>query len=292
MKDTARLRAAFAERLGAEAGIAAPRVLAAFAAVPREAFLGAGPWLVLPDDSGYRSTPDGDLAHLYQNVAVAIDPARVLNNGAPGFLGRVFEALALREGQRVVHIGCAVGYYSAILAEIVGPRGHVVAIELAPELCERARRHLKPWRQVEVRHADGIREPKGPVDVIFVHGGVTHPQTRWLEAVPVGGRLAMPITAIRPPSRIRRVIRDNAGRILQLQRHPEGYSASLGELCGMQAILGGRDVEFQETLRLAYLAGAFEEVRSLRTDEHAAEASCWAHRDGACLSRRALGEAS
>jgi protein-L-isoaspartate(D-aspartate) O-methyltransferase len=292
MKDLAALRASFAERLAAEAGIKAPRVLAAYAAVPREAFLGPGPWLTLPDDSGYRSTPDGDLVHLYQNVAVAIDPARVLNNGAPGFLGRIFEALQLREGQRVAHIGCAVGYYSAILAEIVGPSGHVLAIELAPELCERARRNLRPWRQVEVRHADGIREPKASVDVIFVHGGVTHPQPLWLGAVPVGGRLAMPITAIRPPSRIRRVIRDNAGRILQLERRPNGFVASLGELCGMQALLGGRDVAFQETLRLAYLAGAFEEVRSLRTDTHTPDASCWAHRDGACLSRVALGEAS
>ncbi len=292
MRDLSALRAAFAESLAAEAGVRSPRVLAAFAAVPREAFLGPGPWLVLPDESGYRSTPDADPERLYRDVAVAIDAARTLNNGAPGFLARLFDALALREGERVAHIGCAVGYYSAILAEIVGPRGRVRAIELDPELCARARRHLKPWRQVEVVHADGTREPQEPVDVVFVHGGVTHPQARWLEAVGIGGRLAMPITAIRPPSRIRRVVRDNAGRILRLERSAGGFAASLGELCGMQALLGGRDVAFQESLRLAYQAGGFEAVRSLRTDPHAAEASCWAHRDGACLSRRALGAAS
>lgn len=286
---TGALRAAFAERLRDEDDVRAERVLAAFRTVPREAFLSRGPWLVLADDKGYRSTPDADLSHLYRNVAVAIDPARTLNNGAPGFLGRLFGDLAIAEGERVAHIGCAVGYYSAILAEIVGPRGRVLAIELAPELCEQARHNLKPWRQVEVRHADGRDQPDEPVDVVFVHGGVTHPQPRWLDAVGVGGRLAMPVTAIRPASRIRRVIRDHAGRILRLERRENGFAASLGEVCGMQALLGGRDRVFQETLRRAYDAGGYEEVRSLRTDAHAREVSCWAHAESICLSRREPG---
>jgi len=288
MTDLAEVRRAFAERLAREGRVASPRVLAAFAAVPREEFLGPGPWLTLGDESGYRSTPDADPRRLYDDVAVAIDPARVLNNGAPGFLARIFDALALGEGEHVAHIGCAVGYYSAILAEIVGPGGRVLAVELDPELCERARRNLRRWRQVEVRHGDGTQEPREPVDVVWVHGGVTHPQPRWLEAVGVGGRLAMPITAVRPPSRIRRVVRDHGGRMLRLERRAGGFAASIGETCGMQALLGGRDAALQERLRQAYEAGGYAAVRSLRTDAHAPEPSCWAHRDGACLSRRAL----
>jgi protein-L-isoaspartate(D-aspartate) O-methyltransferase len=291
MTDLAEVRAAFAERLGKESRIASPRVVAAFASVAREDFLGPGPWLGLGDESGYRSTPDADPRRLYEDVAVAIDAARMLNNGAPGFLARTFDTLGLREGERVAHIGCATGYYSAVLAEIVGPRGRVLAVELDPELCERARRNLKRWRQVEVRHGDGKDEPSEPVDVVFVHGGVTHPQPHWLAAVGVGGRLAMPITAVRPPSRIRRVVRDHAGRILLLERGPAGFAALFGEICGMQALLGGRDPGFQEQLRAAYQAGDVRAVRSLRTDPHAPEASCWAHRDGACLSRRAPGDA-
>jgi protein-L-isoaspartate(D-aspartate) O-methyltransferase len=291
MTDLAGVRAAFAERLGKESRIASPRVVAAFATVAREEFLGPGPWLSLADESGYRSTPDADPRRLYEDVAMAIDPARVLNNGAPGFLARTFDALGLREGERVAHIGCAVGYYSAILAEIVGPGGRVIAVELDPELCGRARRNLRRWRQVEVRDSDGKEEPREPVDVVWVHGGVTHPQPAWLAAVGPGGRLAMPITAIRPPSRIRRVVRDHAGRILRLERSPAGFAASFGEVCGMQALLGGRDAAFQEQLRLAYQAGDSGAVRSLRTDPHAPDASCWAHRDGTCLSRRPPGDA-
>jgi hypothetical protein len=37
-------------------------------------------------------------------------------------------------------------------------------------------------------------------------------------------------------------------------------------------------------------AGGAEDVRSLRSDPHAPGASCWAHRDGACLSRRSVEE--
>lgn len=286
MTELADVRRAFAERLEAERGIRSPRVTAAFAAVPREEFLAPGPWLALADEAGYRSTPDADPRRLYDDVAVAIDASRVLNNGAPGFLARVFDALALREAETVAHIGCAVGYYSAILAEIVGVKGRVLAVELDPELCERAQRNLRRWPQVEVRHGDGTQEPRETVDVVWVHGGVTHPQPRWLEATAPAGRLAMPLTAVRPPSRIRRVVRDHAGRILFLERRgARGFAARFDDVCGMQALLGGRDAALQERLRRAYERGDFGSVRSLRTDPHAEAGSCWLHRDGACLSR-------
>jgi protein-L-isoaspartate(D-aspartate) O-methyltransferase len=54
-------------------------------------------------------------------VLVAIDEKRLLNNGQPSFLAILIEALALQEGDHVVHVGCGTGYYSAILAEFVGP---------------------------------------------------------------------------------------------------------------------------------------------------------------------------
>ena len=288
MTDLAATRRAFAERLAAEREILSARVVAAFATVPREDFLVPGPWLVLPDEAGYRSTPDADPRRLYDDVAVAIDASRVLNNGAPGFLAHVFDALAIQEGETVAHIGCAVGYYSAILAEIVGPGGRVIAVELDTELGERARRNLRRWRQVEVRHADGTKEPQEPVDVVWVHGGVTHPQPRWLEAIGPGGRLAMPLTAIRPPSRIRRLVRDHGGRILFVERRAGGFAARFGDTCGMTALLGGRDAAVQERLRQSYERGGSAEVRSRRTEPHDADASCWLHRDGSCLSRRAL----
>ena len=289
--DIAAVRAAFADSLRSGARVSDPRVIAAFARVPREDFLGRGPWLTLPDAAGYRSTPDADVRHVYADVAIALDAARMLNNGSPGFLARVIEALELKEGERVAHIGCGTGYYAAILAEVVGPRGRVLAVELAPDLVERARKSLARWKQVEVRHADGVTQPDEPVDVVFVQAGVTQPQPRWLDALPVGGRLALAFTAILPPTRVRRIVRDHAGWLLVAKKTERGFRARFLEVIGVQALLGGRNAAVQARLRAAYERerGERPPVASLRTDAHAQEAQCWLHEPTWCLSRRELG---
>jgi len=42
-------------------------------------------------------------------------------------------------GEHVVHIGAGVGYYTAILAKLVGAEGRVTAIEFDAELAARAK---------------------------------------------------------------------------------------------------------------------------------------------------------
>jgi protein-L-isoaspartate(D-aspartate) O-methyltransferase len=122
---------------------------------------------------------------------------------------------------------------------------------------------------------------------VFVHAGVSHPQPRWLEMLAPGGRIALSLTAILPPSRIRRIIRDHAGWVLIAKRTEHGFAARFFELIGVQALLGGRDSAIQARLRAAYSQerGARPPVASLRTDRHARDASCWLHEEGFCLSR-------
>ncbi len=111
----------YAEELRYVAHVRSEAVVRAFATVPRERFLGPGPWRILDlrgDD--YWLTPDADPAHLYHNVLVAIDPARRLNNGEPSLWAYLLDVLAPRPGERARHIGAGTGYYSAILAELVG----------------------------------------------------------------------------------------------------------------------------------------------------------------------------
>ena len=105
----------------------------AFTQVPRERYLGPGPWKIFKFPA-YQTTTDADPKHLYHDVLVAIDPVRFLNNGQPSFLAFLIDALDLQEGEHVVHIGCGTGYYTAILAEIVGSTGRVTAIEIDAEL--------------------------------------------------------------------------------------------------------------------------------------------------------------
>ena len=113
----------YAEEIRAVANLQSEVLVQAFAKVPREYFLGPGPWqIVVPSEPGsfsYRTTDDADPRHLYHNVLVAIDAERRLNNGQPSGLALWSDALDLQKGDRVVHIGCATGYYTAILAEVI-----------------------------------------------------------------------------------------------------------------------------------------------------------------------------
>ena len=144
----------FAEELEAVCRLRTASLVEAFAAVPREAFLPRGPWTVLAetDYSGgatggacgkgaaRRLTPDDDPARVYHNIAVGIDPARQLFNGQPGTLAVFIDALALAPGARVLHVGCGLGYYTAVMAHCVGPTGRIVAFEVDAALAARGAR--------------------------------------------------------------------------------------------------------------------------------------------------------
>jgi protein-L-isoaspartate(D-aspartate) O-methyltransferase len=170
-------------------------IVEAFAAVARERFLGPGPWRILTDRcADYLQTPDNDPRWIYHDVLVAIDHMRGLNNGLPSFWAHNFDHLDLRRDQRVMQVGAGTGYYSAVLAEIVGPNGHVIAVECHGELAERARVNLDPWQQVDVVHDDGRAYDPGEVDVIIVFAGSTHPASVWLDRLAPGGQLLMPLT--------------------------------------------------------------------------------------------------
>ena len=288
MGDVNAARQAFAALLREQHGVSSEPLLRAFAMVPREGFLGPGPWLILQTPRGYESTPDSDACRVYSDVAVGLDPARRINNSAPGLVARLLDALAPAEGETVVEIGCGTGYYSAILAEAVGPAGRVIAIEIDPEFARRARRYLAPWKQVEVHVADGSRAKLEPVHAILVGAGVTHPQPGWLDALRPDGRLVLPMTGIDPPPAVMRFGRNLAGRALLVTRRGDRYPARFFERLGISPCLGGREPAHERRLRSALQGGGEEGVRSLRREPHAAEGDCWLHTDAFCLSYRAV----
>src|SRR5215471_18090698 len=126
----------YADEICAVANLTDPRLVEAFARVPREKFLGPGPWELTGEmflqPAGRRQTSDP--RDLYHNVVVAIRKAKNLNNGQPSALAGWIAALGVKEGNRVYHLGCGTGYYTAILCEVAGPEGTVVAVEVDAEL--------------------------------------------------------------------------------------------------------------------------------------------------------------
>jgi protein-L-isoaspartate(D-aspartate) O-methyltransferase len=196
--DLAAVRRRFAEAVGAKAHLPAPLV-DAFAAVPRERFLDPGPWLIWGEgQSGPEPTPDADPARVYVDASIAIDAERQLFNGLPSFLGTAMAALALEPGHRVLHIGPGLGYYTAVMSELVRPSGSVLAIEVDTALATRAASLVLPGASVEVRHGTGAGPFIPPFDAVLVNAGVTHPESSWLDAVGPGGKIVLPLTAPMP----------------------------------------------------------------------------------------------
>src|SRR6185295_313824 len=112
-------------------------------------------------------------------------------------LARWIEAAEIQPGDRVLHIGAGLGYYTAILAELAGPTGSVVGYEVDAGLAARAEAALASRPTVRIEAGDASA-PIGPFDAIFVNAGCTHPRSEWLAALAPGGRLVIPLTARMP----------------------------------------------------------------------------------------------
>lgn len=189
-------RQRYANLVRERAQLRSDRLVRALGDVPRQDYLGSGPWkIVRPPLLGvYVDTPSEDPIHIYDDVLVAIDPARQLNNGLPSALCRWIDSLELQESERVVHAGCGTGYYTALMAEVVGEKGRMVAIEYDRELAARAKHNLAHLSAVEVVCADASNYDAGPADAILVNAGASYPLPLWLNSLAPRGRLIVPLT--------------------------------------------------------------------------------------------------
>jgi protein-L-isoaspartate(D-aspartate) O-methyltransferase len=270
-------RRAFAEELRFVGHLHSEALVRAFATVPRERFLGPGPWRIRSAMNGgqYWTTEDADPRHVYHDVLIALDAERGINNGQPSLWAALLDQVNLSLTEQILHLGCGTGYYSAILAELVGPQGAVTAVEIDGSLAQQARGALQPWRQVTVVTADGASYQPGRVDAIVASAGVTHPLAVWLDSLKPGGRLLLPLTA-----------EDRGGVMMLVIRHGAGvFAARLIRRVGFIEFAGVRDQRAQHLLKTALGRANIETVRSLRRDTHDEDGSCWLHAEGWCLSR-------
>jgi protein-L-isoaspartate(D-aspartate) O-methyltransferase len=280
----------YAEEIQTTANLSGSLLVEALASVPREQFLRPGPWTIRSEadlQGAPRQTPDADPRHLYHNVAVAIDPARQLFNGAPGLLAMVIDRLALAPGNRVVHIGCGTGYYTALMAHCVGPSGSVLAIEVDPGLAGEARANLASMPWVDVRTGDGravsdIADGNTAgtrVNAILVNAGVTHPLDSWLDALAPAGRIAVPLTVAMAPT-------IGKGLMILATRgtDPAAFDARVIGFVAIYNAIGLRDDATGQQVGAAMQKQPFPPLTRLRRDLHDLSPSCWLHREGACWS--------
>jgi protein-L-isoaspartate(D-aspartate) O-methyltransferase len=178
------LQDALIEQIRALGRLHTPGVEAAFRAVPRHVFL-----------------PGVDMATAYARQVVitkrADDGTALSSASSPDLVAAMLEQLQAHPGQRVLEIGAATGINAALLAELVGPGGQVVTIEIDDDLAAGARASLAAagYDQVEVICADGAAGSPGhaPFDRIIVTAGAWDVPAAWWQQLAVGGRLVVPV---------------------------------------------------------------------------------------------------
>ena len=253
MSDLQALRRAYADLVCQTGKCSDARVRDAFAGVAREDFLGPGPWRMFKGPGNLEMTPSADPALVYTNDLFALAPERAINNGQPSLHAGSLGLLAIRPGERVLHIGAGTGYYTAILSQLVGETGHVTALEIESDLAAQARDNLKGYGNVTLLERSGTVAPLPPSDVIYVNAGATHPVDAWLDALSDGGRLLFPLTA-----------ESNLGVALLVTRHGERFAAQAVWPVGFVPCAGARDPAAAADLQRAWWAGDLPKVKSLR----------------------------
>ncbi len=269
-------RAFYAALVTANGATQSEPIKSAFASVDRGRFLGPGPWKVMTA-LGYIETPDDDPSFLYNDVVVALRADRSINNGEPSLHARCLAAVAPQPGERVLHVGAGTGYYTAILAQLVGPSGSVAAYEIDPDLAKQAQQNVADLPQVSV-HARSAIEPGLPAsDVIYVCAGATHPPEPWLSALKLHGRLIFPLSGT-----------PGLGVMLMVTRVAENsYAARIVSPAMFIPCIGASESAEAEAVTAALMKGGHREVRSLvRSDQP--DESAWLSGKGWWLSRASI----
>jgi protein-L-isoaspartate(D-aspartate) O-methyltransferase len=164
-----------------EGWLKTPRIIEAFRKIKRIDFL--------PEDMK-------DLAEL--NEALPIGYGQTISQ--PLVVAFMLEQLEPKEGEKILDIGSGSGWTSALLAEIVEPKGKVIAIEVIPELKEFGEKNVAKYNFVErgiveFICADGSKgyQKEAPFDKILVSATAEKCYQTWKDQLKIGGIIVTPI---------------------------------------------------------------------------------------------------
>lgn len=214
-----------------EGHITSAAVEAAFRAVAREQF-----------------APDGtDLATLYHPDKVVVTKrghnGRAISSiSAASIQAFMIEQAQLRPGIRVLEIGSG-GVNAAYLAEIVGPDGYVITVDIDADVTDRAARSLDAagyGNRVRVLQADAHHGIPGEAafDAILVTVQCWDISPTWLEQLTPTGVLVLPLT-----------LRGGVSRSIAFRREDGRWISHDARMCGFVDMQGvGRHAEHHLTI--------------------------------------------
>jgi protein-L-isoaspartate(D-aspartate) O-methyltransferase len=173
--DFAREREAMVERQLRRRGITDQRILEAFRAVPREAF-------VAPE-----------YAHLaYGDHPLPIEAGQTISQ--PYIVALMIEAAGIAPGDKVLEVGSGSGYAAAVISRIAAK---VVGIERQDDLVEVSRERLERlgYDNVTIVEGDGTSgcPAEAPFDAILAAASGSHVPAPLVEQLKPGGAIVMPV---------------------------------------------------------------------------------------------------
>ena len=166
------------ERLLNYGYIKSEKVKKAILKVPREEFI-----------------PPENKQYAYIDQPLPIGKGQTIS--APHMVAMICEKLNLKEGLKVLEIGSGFGYNAAVVAEIIGPDGHLFTTERIEYLAKTAEENLKRtgYNNVTVLHIDGTKgyPEEAPYDRIYGTASAPKIPEPLKEQLKVGGRLLTPV---------------------------------------------------------------------------------------------------
>lgn len=171
------------DNLIAEGWLKTPRIIEAFRKIKRVNFLPKG---------------TEDLAEL--NEALPIGFGQTISQ--PLVVAFMIEQLNPQPGEKILDVGAGSGWTTALLGEIVGEQGKVIAIEVIPELMEFGKKNVEKYNFVKKGRvlfvcADGSKgyQKEAPFDKILVSATAEKCFPAWKEQLKTGGKIVTPISS-------------------------------------------------------------------------------------------------
>jgi protein-L-isoaspartate(D-aspartate) O-methyltransferase len=153
-------------------------VISAMSRVPRELFL-----------------PEALKSRAYDDTPLPIGNNQTIS--APHMVAIMCDLLDLQPGMIVLEVGGGSGYHAAVMATMVGPKGHVYSVERMPELVAMARKNLEKAgitnvTMIETDGSVGLAE-HAPYDRISVAATAPRVPEPLKQQLKVGGKMVIPV---------------------------------------------------------------------------------------------------
>ena len=136
------------------------------------------------------------IRHLaYSDQALPIGEGQTISQ--PTVVAFMLEQLKPRPGDKILDVGAGSGWQTALLAEIVGRKGKVFAVELIPRLCQQIQENIAKYRFKNIKFfcqnaRVGLPE-HAPFDGIIAGATAEGIPPAWKEQLKVGGHIVAPV---------------------------------------------------------------------------------------------------